>query len=77
MVKTGIREGEIQARNKILTISSLLPDLSLVPCEFYVGTDLWGKSVAVAERNPSLKLGDSLCLGQQRAVGIKTEYRSL
>lgn len=37
MVKTGIREGEIQTRKQILRISLFLPDLSLVPCEFCVG----------------------------------------
>jgi len=39
-VKTGIREREIQARKQILNVSSLLGDLSLVPCEFYMGTVL-------------------------------------
>lgn len=55
MVKTGIREGRIQARRQILPISSFLPDLSLVPGEFYVGTDLWGKSIMGRER-PVLKV---------------------
>lgn len=36
MVETGMREGEIQAKKQILNISSLLHDLSFVPCEFYV-----------------------------------------
>lgn len=54
MVKIGIKDGEIQAEEEILNISSFLPDLSLIPWEFYVGTDLWGKSF-LSERNLSLK----------------------
>lgn len=54
MVKIGIKDGEIQAGEQILTISLFLSDLSLVPWELYVGTDLWGKSF-LSERNLSLK----------------------
>lgn len=55
MVKTGIKEGEIQGKEQILTINSFLFDLSPVPWEFYVRTDLWGSSI-MGRKKPVLKM---------------------